>query len=106
MVYTTFVPFAHQVTILYLFSLDYFGFVCECVCSIVCGYYVSDPVFIICLHLFLVLFSVSFFCACFKTTWWLSGGKESTCNAGDPGLTLSWEDALEKGMTTHSSVLA
>ena len=31
-----------------------------------------------------------------------SGGKESTCNAGH----LGWEDPLEKGMTTHSSILA
>ena len=28
--------------------------------------------------------------------------KESTCSAGD----LGWEDALEKGMATHSSILA
>ena len=26
-----------------------------------------------------------------------SVGKESTCNAGDPGLILSQEDLLEKG---------
>ena len=31
-----------------------------------------------------------------------SAGKESTCNAGD----LGWEDPLEKGKTTHSSILA
>ena len=30
-----------------------------------------------------------------------SGGKESTCNAGD----LGWED-LEEGMAIHSSILA
>jgi len=30
-----------------------------------------------------------------------SAGKESTCNAGD----LVWEDPLEKGMATHSSIL-
>ena len=29
-------------------------------------------------------------------------GKESACNAGD----LGQEDPLEKGMTTHSSILA
>ena len=28
-------------------------------------------------------------------------GKESACNAGD----LGWEDPLEEGMTTHSSIL-
>ena len=32
--------------------------------------------------------------------------KESACNAGDPGLILGWEDLLEKGMATHSSILA
>ena len=36
---------------------------------------------------------------------WLSS-KESACNAGDMGLSLGGEDALEKGMATHSSVLA
>ena len=30
-----------------------------------------------------------------------SAGKESTCNAGD----LGWEDPLEKGLATHSSIL-
>ena len=29
--------------------------------------------------------------------------KESACSAGDPGLILSQEDPLEKGMATHSS---
>ena len=33
--------------------------------------------------------------------WWLSG-KESACNVGDMG----WEDLLEKGMATHSNILA
>ena len=31
-----------------------------------------------------------------------SDGKESACNAGD----LGWEDPLEKGMATHSRILA
>ena len=31
-----------------------------------------------------------------------SAGKESTCNAED----LGWEDPLEKGTVTHSSILA
>ena len=26
-----------------------------------------------------------------------SGAKESSCNAGDPGRFLGWEDPLEKG---------
>ena len=32
----------------------------------------------------------------------VSDGKEATCNAGD----LGWKDPLEKGMATHSSILA
>ena len=35
-----------------------------------------------------------------------STGKESACNAGYLGLTLGWEDPLEKGKATHSSILA
>ena len=35
-----------------------------------------------------------------------SDGKESACNAGDPGLTPGSEDLLEKGKATHSSILA
>ena len=35
-----------------------------------------------------------------------SDGKELACNAEDPGLTPGWEDPLEKGMKTHSSILA
>ena len=37
--------------------------------------------------------------------WWLSG-KESACNVGDLGLSLGWENPLEKGMVTYSSILA
>ena len=33
-------------------------------------------------------------------------GKESACSVGDLGLILSWEDPLEKGMATQSSILA
>ena len=39
---------------------------------------------------------------------WLSG-KESACNAGATGdarLTPGFEDPLEEGMATHSSILA
>ena len=32
--------------------------------------------------------------------------EESTCRAGDPGSIPGREDPLEKGMATHSSVLA
>ena len=35
-----------------------------------------------------------------------SDGKESACNAGDLGSSLGWQDPLEKGMATHSSILA
>ena len=35
-----------------------------------------------------------------------SDGKESACNAGDPDLTPGWEDPLEGGVATHSSILA
>ena len=33
-----------------------------------------------------------------------SAGKESACNAGDPGSFLSWEIPLETGKATHSSI--
>ena len=32
--------------------------------------------------------------------------KESACSAGDLGSILGWEDPLEEGMATHSSILA
>ena len=35
--------------------------------------------------------------------WWLS--EESACNAGDLGSIPGWEDTLEKGMGTLSSIL-
>ena len=35
-----------------------------------------------------------------------SAGKESACNAGDLGSIPGWEDPLEKGKATHSSILA
>jgi len=35
-----------------------------------------------------------------------SVGKESASNAGDWSLIMDWEDPLEKGMATHSSILA
>ena len=35
-----------------------------------------------------------------------SADKESACNAGDLGLIPGWEDPLEKGKATHSSILA
>ena len=33
-------------------------------------------------------------------------GKKSTCNVGDWVQPLGWEDPLEKGKDTHSSILA
>ena len=35
-----------------------------------------------------------------------SDRKESACNAGDPGSILCKEDPLEKGIATHSNILA
>ena len=35
-----------------------------------------------------------------------SEGKESVCNMRDPDSIPDWEDPLEKGMATHSSILA
>ena len=35
-----------------------------------------------------------------------SDGKESACNAGDTGLIPGSGKSLEKGITTHSSILA
>ena len=35
-----------------------------------------------------------------------SEGKEPTYNGGDLVRPLAWEDPLEKGMATHSSILA
>ena len=35
-----------------------------------------------------------------------SDGKESPCNAGDPGSIPGWKDPLEKGMATDASILA
>ena len=34
------------------------------------------------------------------------GSKESTCSVEDQVSSLDWEDPLEKGMATHSSILA
>ena len=35
-----------------------------------------------------------------------SNSKESVCNAGDLSSVPGWEDPLEKGMFTHSRILA
>ena len=35
-----------------------------------------------------------------------SDSKECACNARNPGLIPGWEDPSQKGMTTHSSILA
>ena len=35
-----------------------------------------------------------------------SAGKESACSVGDLDLIPGWEDAMEKGTATHSSILA
>ena len=44
-----------------------------------------------------------------KKKWGFPGssdGKESACNAGDPGSIPRSERSPEKGMATHSSILA
>ena len=35
-----------------------------------------------------------------------SNGKESACTVGNLGSIPSWEDPLEEGTATHSSILA
>ena len=35
-----------------------------------------------------------------------SGSSKSACNVGDLGSILVWEDPLEGGMATHSTILA
>ena len=35
-----------------------------------------------------------------------SAGKQSACSVGDLGSTPGWEDPLEMGTATHSSILA
>ena len=35
-----------------------------------------------------------------------SNGEKSICNVGDLGSILGWEDPLEEGTATHSSILA
>ena len=35
-----------------------------------------------------------------------SDSKKTACNAEDQFQSLNWEDPLEKGMATHSSILA
>ena len=34
-----------------------------------------------------------------------SGGKESDCKEGDGVWSMGWEEPLEKGIATHSSIL-
>ena len=36
----------------------------------------------------------------------ITGGKESACNTGDPGWIPGLGRPLEKGVATHSSILA
>ena len=38
--------------------------------------------------------------------WGLSGKKKQLSSVGDMSSTLGWEDPLEKGKSTHSSILA
>ena len=60
---------------------------CVCVCTHIC------------LHVHMYAYGLP---------WWLSG-KESACNAGATETqvqSLCWEDPLEEGMETLSSILA
>ena len=41
---------------------------------------------------------------CYNWASLVTHSKESACNAGDP-RSISQEDPLEKGMTTHSGIL-
>ena len=42
----------------------------------------------------------------YKWLPWDSVSKESASNAGDWGLIMDWEEPMEKGMATHSSIFA
>ena len=51
----------------------------------------------------------NFLCDVKSFSWGFPGGsdgKESICNAGDWVQSQGWEDPLEEGMATHSSILA
>ena len=45
---------------------------------------------------------------CLATPWGevVPMAKQSSCSEGDQVPSLGWEDPLEKGMATHSSILA
>ena len=63
------------------------------------------------MRIFLSLFAefLDYKCICFKifhNFFCGSDGEESACNAADPDSICRLEDPLEKGMTTHSSILA
>ena len=61
----------------------------------------------ICIYLFIVLATLADFCINdTQLVRCVSDGKESACDARDPVQSLGWEDPLEKGMATHSSILA
>ena len=61
-----------------------------CICTHICIYIIF---FILCVYIHI----------CFPCG---PVGKESTCNAGMLGSSLGWEDPLEKGMATYSSILS
>ena len=50
--------------------------------------------------------SITWHGICIEPMHILSDSKESACNAGGQGSILGQEDSLEKGVATHSSVLA
>ena len=67
-----------------------------------------DVLFLILAHFALAALAFAFNCADKLYTGLPGGlaGKESACNAGDLGFLSGWEDPLEKGKATLSSILA
>ena len=53
------------------------------------------------------MWTLRFYAELFTFCFGLPGGfngKEYACSAGDPHSIPGWEDTLEKGMVTHSSI--
>ena len=70
---------------------------CDAVCVSLGLFYILGAVFQI-----LCFFSKEYCCLGFPGG---SDNKESACSAGDQVRSLGWEDPLEKGMATFSSIL-
>ena len=86
--------------------------------SLLFSLYRDWSVLVICLFIFSISSSLLFPSAIYSFKIYLycvynvpdfrgcSAGKECTCNVGDLDLIPGWEDPLEKGMATCSSILA